>query len=278
MKQNYTNSTVVKLIKSNKTFKRCVKQLAVDMRTNKVDAQQNLIVELIEHRFSTMPSSTLTDALLGNDNKLNRNITFAYKDLRRKHFKKLKCQQDNEKPIVSIEFDDKSLVRPVYKSISRLEVQELNDFAFVIFKPKMAQFIIRYVQGAVATQDYYGLTEVQTKKKLYAINSVIKERRDLIDTLLRTDDEMAIIEQLKLLAHIVFLVESENYTDPVMHMYLNKVNDEDIIQDVLAMPGYRKPGLVIQNWGMPDHIKADEYNFINCVYDKVDELSGRGMM
>ncbi len=267
------NSTLITLIISNKNFKRVTKQLAADMRVRKEDAQQELLMELIEHRLAKLDADTLTEALKGNDGKLNRNITFAYKDLRRKYFKAVSQQLATETDIDDLIIKEKDVIQPVHRGVSHFELQELNDFAFVIFKPKVAQFVLRYVsQGASRTQEAYGLSAIQIKKKLYYINRIIASRRNLIDTLLRTDDEMTIIEQLKLLTHIVFLIESDNYTDFVMHMYLDKVSQEDIIQDVLAMPGYRKSGLVIPNWGMAEHIKADEYNFINCVYDKVDEL------
>lgn len=147
------NKTVHMLI-NNRTFKTNLHKLANGLRISDLDAQQELLVELITHKLKHYSDAELQALLLENNVVLNWKITYAARNVFRNNSKKHAKERI---------LKDELITHYAESHTTKLNIDMLvNELSEINLKPRTKSFILSvFENGKQETQVMFQMNDEQ---------------------------------------------------------------------------------------------------------------------
>lgn len=258
-----SESTVNQIMQSE-TFQITARALSSQLHISVKDAEQELIIEIVEHRHS------LDDVAQRLNGKQRSEIVFAKKDLVRKQHK-----QDNAyMKLFTADADnnDNSITENVEATPARKsaysdeEIQRALTVIPMAFTNTTAGFINDVlVKGSELTKQQRGLSTSQFNKKLKQTIATAKDgnARKKLNRLLKSDTQLRLEDNQQLAKTFIQMIEQEDTPKGWINNFLQEALDNKYFDEAFDATKY--PGKVVKYWDTPG-TRQDCYKFINEVY------------
>lgn len=106
---NHIDGELVQAIEAIPAFQKTAKQLGVDLRRSDEDAQELLIVQILDHRLSNWTYNKIYKAAIDRDVSLVSIFDYARKDIRRSHYMRESQELEKENELRSASNDAGSI-------------------------------------------------------------------------------------------------------------------------------------------------------------------------
>lgn len=244
-----------------RTFETNVHLAANQLKLSDLDATQELLNELISHRFKRYSTSQLSELITAHDANLGWSITYARLDLVSKHFKSLGKRAQIEH---AAELEDVStgVVRLADDNGNTTDISEFKLQQVVAQFPtdKTRLFVdmtLRY--GKTETMAVLKLTNKQYQRRLRNATSYVNKHRSKFDlvTNSKRDSQLYILNSLNELDAII----NETREGCVQDWINNHVK---LVNELLAESEVKYQGAVLNHWETASN--KDKYAFIReCI-------------
>lgn len=263
-----SESTVNQIMQSE-TFQITARALSSQLHISVKDAEQELIIEIVEHRHS------LDDVAQRLNGKQRSEIVFAKKDLVRKQHK----QDDAYMKLFTADADnnDNSITENVEATPARKsaysdeEIQRALTVIPMAFTDTTAGFINDVLlKGSEATKVSRNMTMSQFNKKVKQTVKTAQEgnARKKLNRLLKSDTRLRLEENQQLARTFIQMIEQEDTPAQWINTFLQEALSNPYFDD--AFDATHFPGYMVKHWDEDSKARQDGYVFIN----KVSELTG----
>lgn len=258
-----SESTVNQIMQSE-TFQITARALSSQLHISVKDAEQELIIEIVEHRHS------LDDVAQRLNGKQRSEIVFAKKDLVRKQHK-----QDNAyMKLFTADADnnDNSITENVEATPARKsaysdeEIQRALTVIPMAFTETTAGFINDVLlKGSEATKASRNMTTSSFNKKVKQTIKTAQEgnARKRLDKLLKSDTQLRLEENQQLAKTFIQMIEQEDTPKEWITKALQDMMDNEFFDTAFDACDYQ--GKIVKYWDTPE-TRQDCYKFINEVY------------
>ncbi|GJI54473.1 hypothetical protein T1J70_02360 [Lactiplantibacillus plantarum] len=204
--KNINDDTINQLV-NWRTFKTNQHAVANTLKLSDNDAQQELLNELISHRFNRYSASQLSELVTAHDTNLGWSITYARLDLVSKHFKQLGKRAQMEH---AAELEDVStgIIKLLNDNGDTTEISEFKLQQVVAQFPtdKTRLFVdmtLRY--GRLETMAVLKLNKKQYQRRLRNATSYVTKHRSKFDLVTdsKRDSQLYVLNSLNELFSII---------------------------------------------------------------------------
>ncbi|KEZ14020.1 hypothetical protein Lp90_1602 [Lactiplantibacillus plantarum] len=240
-----------------KTFETNVHLAANQLKISDSDAQQELLNELINHRFNRYTASQLSELVKAHDTNLGWSITYGRLDLVSKHFKSLGKRAEMEH---AAELEDVStgIIKLAddngnETSISEFKLQQVVSM-FPTDKTRLfVDLTLRY--GRTECQSVLKLTNKQYQRRLRNATSYVNRNRSKFDlvTSVKRDNVLYVLNSLNELEAII----DETRTGSIQDWINGHIK---LVNELLADSDVRFQASILNHWETAS--KSDQYAFI----------------
>ncbi|KZU32884.1 hypothetical protein Nizo2535_1273 [Lactiplantibacillus plantarum] len=240
-----------------KTFETNVHLAANQLKISDSDAQQELLNELINHRFNRYTASQLSELVKAHDTNLGWSITYGRLDLVSKHFKSLGKRAEMEHAaeledvstgIIKLADDNENET-----SISEFKLQQVVSMLPTDKTRLFVDLTLRY--GRTECQSVLKLTNKQYQRRLRNATSYVNRNRSKFDlvTSVKRDNVLYVLNSLNELEAII----DETRTGSIQDWINGHIK---LVNELLADSDVRYQGTIIRAFNQAS--KADQYAFI----------------
>lgn len=249
------NDDIIKQLITWRTFKTNQHLVANQLKLSDNDAQQELLNELIEHRFKKYTATELAELIRQHDANLGWAITYSRLDLVSKHYKQLGKRAQMEH---AAELEDVStgIIKLADDSGNITEVSEFKLQQVVAQFPTdktrlFCDLTLRY--GRLEAQAVLKLTNKQYQRRLRNATSYVAKHSDKFS--LVTDKERdSRLYTLNSLNELFSIIDQRGNIQSWIDGHVKLVNE------LLADSDVRYQGAILNHWETAS--KADQYAFI----------------
>ncbi|MCA1342000.1 hypothetical protein [Lactiplantibacillus pentosus] len=255
------DDTIKQLIKW-RTFKTNQHAVANQLKLSDDDAQQELLNELIEHRFKKYTATELAELVATHDNNLGWAITYSRLDIASKHFKSLgkRAQMEHAAELEDVATGIIKLADDNGKTteISEFKLQQVVA-QFPTDKTRLfVDMTLRY--GRLETMAVLKLNSKGYQRRLRNATSYATKHRskfDLVTDKVR-DRQLYVLNSLNELDAIINETKEGSIQDWIDGGHIKLVNE------ILADSDVRYQGAVLNHWETASN--KDKYAFIReCI-------------
>lgn len=253
--KNINDDTIMQLI-NWRTFKTNQHLVANQLKLSDEDSTQELLNELISHRFSRYTVAELSSLIKAHDANLGWSITYGRLDLISKHYKQLGKRAQMEH---AAELEDIStgIIKLASDNGDTTEISEFKLQQVVAQFPtdKTRLFVdmtLRY--GRLEAQAALKLTNKQYQRRLRNATSYAAKHSDKFSLVTdkERDSRLYILNSLNELFNVI---DKEGSIQDWIDGHIKLVNEE-----LLLTSDVRYQGAVLNHWETAS--KADQYAFI----------------
>lgn len=244
-----------------RTFKTNVHLVANQLKLSDLDATQELLNELVSHRFKRYSTSQLSELITAHDTNLGWAITYARLDLISKHYKQLGKRAQMEH---AAELEDVStgIIKLADDNGDTTDISEFKLQQVVSMFPtgKTRLFVdmtLRY--GKLETMAVLKLNESQYQRRLRNATSYASKHSDKFSRVndQARDHQLYVLNSLNELDAIINGTREDNIQDWID-------NHTKLTNKLLADSDVRYQGAVLKHWETAS--KSDQYAFIReCI-------------
>lgn len=255
------NNDIIKQLINWRTFRTNQHAVANTLKLSDNDAQQELLNELISHRFKKYTATELSELITAHDTNLGWAITYGRLDLVSRHYKKLGKRAQMEH---AAELEDVStgIIKLNSDSGDTTEISEFKLQQVVAQFPtdKTRLFVdmtLRY--GKLETMAVLKLSNKQYQRRLRNATSFANKHRSKFDLVTSTVRD-----------HYLYELNSLNELDAIINgtregSIQDWINSHvKLVNTLLADSEVRYQGAVLNHWETAS--KSDQYAFIReCI-------------
>lgn len=264
------DKTIIDL-KNFRQYKTEVHKLSNSLCIPDKDAAEELLVELIGHRFNTWTDEKLQTALANNDINASYKITYARKELLRRHYKainnkakavhELEANTDTSYEILTLDASERT----------RSDVDVAIGLIDRIFANKATCEWVKSVLtvGAKETQARYSQSHRSFSQKLNRVCRYAVEHRERTIGLMKSRDNEGELKELKQLTVFADLIASEDCTDGAVQAFINE--NTQLVNDLIDTPAIKYQGKLVKDFATADN--ADKYELVNLLAERKEKLS-----
>ncbi|MBU7475350.1 MULTISPECIES: hypothetical protein [Lactiplantibacillus] len=244
-----------------RTFKTNVHLAANQLKLSDLDATQEMLNELVSHRFKRYSTSQLSELIKAHDANLGWSITYGRLDLVSKHFKSLGKRAQMEH---AAELEDVStgIIKLANDNGDTTDISEFKLQQVVSMFPtgKTRLFVdmtLRY--GKLETMAVLKLNESQYQRRLRNATSYASKHSDKFSRVndQARDHQLYVLNSLNELDAIINGTREDNIQDWID-------NHTKLTNKLLADSDVRYQGAVLKHWETAS--KSDQYAFIReCI-------------
>lgn len=242
-----------------RTFKTNVHLAANQLKLSDLDATQELLNELISHRFKRYSTSQLSELITAHDTNLGWVITYSRLDLVSKHFKSLGKRAQMEH---AAELEDVStgVVRLLDDNGNTTDISEFKLQQVIAQFPteKTRLFVdmtLRY--GKLETMAVLKLNKKQYQRRLRNATSYVNKHRSKFDLVTNSKRDRTLYV-LNSLNELFSIIDKEGNIQGWIDGHTKLTNS------LLAESAVRYQGAILNHWETAS--KADQYAFIReCI-------------
>lgn len=253
------NDDTIKQLIAWRTFKTNQHLVANQLKLSDNDAQQELLNELIEHRFKKYTASQLAELVVAHDANLGWSITYARLDLISRHYKQLgkRAQMEHAAELKDVSTGIIKLANDSgdMTSISEFKLQQVVA-QFPTDKTRLfVDMTLRY--GRLEAQAVLKLTNKQYQRRLRNATSYVAKHSDkfsLVTNQVR-DRQLYVLNSLN---ELFSIIDKEGNIQEWIDSHIKLVNE------LLADSEVRYQGAVLNHWETTN--RADQYAFVRiCI-------------
>ena len=255
------NDDTIKQLINWRTFKTNQHAVANQLKISDNDAQQELLNELIEHRFKKYTATELSELITAHDVNLGWAVTYCRLDLVSKHFKSLGKRAQMEHAAELEDVVSTGIIKIADDNGDTTEISEFKLQQVVAQFPtdKTRLFVdltLRY--GRLETMAVLKLNNKQYQRRLRNATSYAAKHSDKFS---RVNDQAR--------DHQLYVLNSLNGLDAIINgTQVGNVQDwidghVKLVNELLADSEVRYQGAVLKHWETAS--KADQYAFVQQV-------------
>lgn len=247
-------STLNSLLKW-RTFKTNVHLVANQLKLSDLDATQELLDELVSHRFKRYSTSKLSELITAHDTNLGWSITYARLDLVSKHYRQLGKRAQMEH---AAELEDVStgIIKLADDNGNTTNISEFKLQKVVAQFPtgKTRLFVdltLRY--GKLECQSVLKLTNKQYQRRLRNATSYVNKHRSKFDLVTdsKRDSQLYVLNSLN---ELFSIIDKDGNIQTWIDSHIKLTNE------LLANSTVRYQGTIIQAFNQAS--KSDQYSFV----------------
>lgn len=254
--KNINDNTIKQLI-AWRTFKTNVHAVANQLKLSDNDATQELLNELISHRFKRYSTSQLSELITAHDTNLGWSITYARLDLISRHFKRLgKLSQmehaaeleDVSTGVVKLSDDNGNTT-----DISEFKLQQVVA-QFPTGKTRLfVDMTLRY--GKLETMAVLKLSNKQYQRRLRNATSYVNKHRSKFDLVTdsKRDSQLYVLNSLN---ELFSIIDKDGNIQTWIDSHIKLTNE------LLATSDVRYQGTIVRAFKQTS--KVDQYAFIQA--------------
>lgn len=254
--KNINDDTIRQLI-NWRTFKTNQHAVANQLKLSDNDATQELLNELISHRFKRYSTSQLSELITAHDTNLGWSITYARLDLISRHFKRLgKLSQmehaaeleDVSTGIIKLANDNGDTT-----SISEFKLQQVVA-QFPTDKTRLfVDMTLRY--GKLETMAVLKLSNKQYQRRLRNATSYVNKHRSKFDLVTdsKRDSQLYVLNSLN---ELFSIIDKDGNIQTWIDSHIKLTNE------LLATSDVRYQGTIVRAFKQTS--KVDQYAFIQA--------------
>jgi len=232
------NNRTIELIQASQSFKMNQNQLAVQLKTTRQDAGQELLIDLMAHRLKE--NITVVDA------ELSKVITYSRKAVAKRYFDELKQQQLNE---VSDGLIDIENVATTMTAVKKYELT--NDTFNTIVKCfhstqyGLVQWLL--LQGEERTKEHFGDSAKVFNQKVKRLIKYVEAHHATFEQELTMNVEKDALATIDAIDHFFHLYESPDF---VSNEQITEAFEEyqDLLPFTEALDKVHYEGKLFDDW------------------------------
>lgn len=234
------NDRTIELITQSESFAMNARQLAYDLKIPLDDAKQELIFELLIHRLK----ENIVTALTTEQQKM---ITFAKKDIERRHFKEIDTLLKNE---VSDEVVDITNVSSVSQVMATYELSEGQfDDILSAFHSTQRNFVARLLlTGEEKTREFTGDTTKRFNEKLKRTLKYVADHKANFEQRLEMNHSKDLKQTIEDINQFFRMYEADSFliSNELITEYFEE--HQDILAFTLALDKVHYQGKLFDDW------------------------------
>lgn len=257
---------LIKDITKTREFGQQKGTLVSQMHISKKDAEQHLLIELVEHRFAKLSDLEVYQMMQTNKHYYRKILKFARQDAARRLYKPDNQQKDLVDKVEVI-YDE--VVEPfAYDNQDNQDNRLLKRLDQIGFKNKTKQFIVDVIEhGQGYVMEQMGLSRKQFNNKINYVEKIARQVPDST-TISRLQGELRVIEDA------IKLLECESFTDNDMTGYVRFFNNYfDGFIAGIEKPNIKNPVMLLECW--EKGYEKDKYRFVNELYTRRDVIKDK---
>lgn len=234
----FINDRTIELITNDESFKMNVRQLAYDLKISKEDAKQDLLYDLLMNRLKENYTGPLTQ----DQQKM---LTYAKKDIERKHFKAINEVLENE---ANTELVDIELIPEVQIA---LDYYELDNDQFntmlMCFHSTQREFVSRVLlMGEVRAKEYYDMPTKVFNQKIKRVIKYVHDHKEVFRTRLYQNSRTDLLDTIDTINDFFRIYESPFISnEQITEAFLN---NEDLLPFQSALDKVQYQGKLFDDW------------------------------
>lgn len=250
------NESTLNALLKWRTFKTNRNELANSLKISDNNATQELLNELISHRFKRYTTSQLADLIASHNVNIGWSITYARLDLVSKHFKQLGKRAEMEHAAqledVSVGIIKLADDNGNETSISEFKLQQVVSMFPTVKTQRFVDMTLRY--GKVESMAVLKLTNRQYQRRIRNVTSYVNRHRSEFDLVTDSerDRQLYILNSLNGLFNIIDKEGNiQEWIDNHVKLTNSLLADSEVV---------RYQGAILNHWDTAS--KADQYAFI----------------
>ncbi|MGX6394898.1 hypothetical protein [Lactiplantibacillus pentosus] len=253
------NDDAIKQLINWRTFRTNQHTVANTLKLSDNDAQQELLNELISHRFKKYTTSQLSELITAHDVNLGWSISYGAKDVCSKHFKQLgkRAQMEHAAELEDVSTGIIKLANDNGNTtnISEFKLQQVVN-QFPTDKTRLfVDMTLRY--GKTETMAVLKLTNKQYQRRLRNATSYVNKHRSKFDLVTNSKRDRTLYV-LNSLNELFSIIDKEGNIQDWIDSHTKLVNE------LLADSTVRYQGTILRAFEQSS--KADQYAFIRkCI-------------
>ncbi|MDO7806439.1 hypothetical protein Q7Q91_15720 [Lactiplantibacillus pentosus] len=255
------NDDTIKQLISWRTFQTNQHLVANQLKLSDNDAQQELLDQLIEHRFNKYTATELSELITAHDNNLGWAITYCRLDLVSRHYKQLGKRAQMEHA-ADLEDVSTGIIKLANDNGDTTEISEFKLQQVVSMFPtdKTRLFVdmtLRY--GRLETMAVLKLNKKQYQRRLRNATSYVNRHRSKFDLVTSTvrDRQLYVLNSLNELDAIINETREGNIQGWID-------NHTKLTNELLSNSTVKYQGTIIRAFNQAS--RADQYAFIReCI-------------
>ncbi len=263
----------INMITSDPTFIKTAGVLSSKLHISLEDARQELLIELLEHRYHTLQDFGTT-----LNGKQHRDMVFARKDLERKTYKSENAHMALFQP--DVDADGRSIVEnlegtPVQgTSYSDDEINRVLALAPSIFGESSTRYVTAILtEGAEGAMEELGMTKRQFDNHMRNVMKTLADggrAREKADRLLKSDREIKQKANVELAKNFLEMID-QGAPDEWIETWLMEALDNSFFDKCFDATKY--PGKMVRAFDTTE-TRQDSYHFVEELERIVSENQG----
>lgn len=263
------NKKTVNLVTHYRQFVTESHKLANSLSIPDKDAKHEIMVELTQHRLSGWSDADICTAIFNNDIVISYKMTYARREILRRHYKQLHNQQQATHELAATVQDSY-----VIDMSSSTRTQQDIDLAITLLPQIFAnaktcawvESVLRV--GAEETMEHFSQTPRAFTQKLNRVCKYAEQHRERTIGLMASRNDSNDMHQLEALTQWENLLANEDVTNKQLQRYITQ--HSRLVNDIVDTPKIKKQGKLVADWANADH--ADQYAFCNIMAERKAKL------
>jgi hypothetical protein len=264
------NKETVNMLMSYRQFVTESHKLANALRLKDGDSKHLLLVELLEHRLSNTPDEVIANDVANNSPAFSFKITYARKDVIRKHYRTLAHKAKAEEDL-SLTSQDSYVIAELNPDARTLDDMEAAlELLPTVFSNSNTRNWVAYVlkHGKEETMEHFSQSARAFTQKLNRVCKYANTHRERTIGLMASRNDSNEMHQLEALTQWANMMADEDVTDKQLQQYISQHGS--LVASIVDTPKIKKQGKLVADWANADH--ADQYAFCNIMAERKAKL------
>ena len=246
-------------------------KLANTLGLSDADAKHELLLELTTHRLNGWSDKQVSQAIAANDPTLSFKVTYARKELLRRHYKQLNNQQATTQAMQVATGESYSIItlEPGQRTDSDMDTA-LGMLLPNVFANTATRLWVESVLrvGKDETQARYHQNARQFNQKLNRVCRYAEQHRERTIGLMKTTRDDNELKELEVLQGWYDLLATEDTDDHELGEYIR--NNRDTFTELVDTPAIKQQGTVLESYEFAT--RADQYTLANIAAERKAKL------
>jgi hypothetical protein len=264
------DSKTIELVSNSQNFITQTHKLANSLSIPDADAKQLLLVELMQHRLSGWSDADICTAITNNDIVISYKMTYARRELLRRHYKQLHNQQQATHELSATAQDSYSIIDMDKSKRTQEDIDAAIELLPQVFSNRSTAAWVESVLrvGAEETQARYHQSRRQFSQKMNRVCRYASQNRKKLIGIMANRNDNTELKELEALTMWANMMANEDVTSKQLQHFLDQ--HASIVAEIVDTPKIKHQGKLVADWAHAD--RADQYTFCNLMAERKAKL------
>lgn len=245
-------------------------KLANSLAIPDADAKHLLMIEVTQHRLSGWSDADIVKAIANNDIVISYKMTYARRELLRKHYKQIHNESLAAHELAATSQDSYSIIDMDKSTRTKEDVDLAITLLPHIFANRSTCAWVESVLrvGKDETMTRYNQSRRQFSQKLNRVCRYASQNRKKIIGIMTNSEDEDELKELKSLTMWANMMANEDVTDKQIQQYISQHGS--LVASIVDTPKIKYQGKLVADFANADH--ADQYTFCNLMAERKERL------